>query len=99
MSMLIFSNLVERARDKLSRATSITIPVEIKTTANLMVFVAEHVHLLEEQLGASQNLAKEWELEAKKSAALLKAITDLAAKNGLVFDIEQLQEVTRLSKQ
>lgn len=99
MSMLHFSQLVERAKKRLEKSTSLVEPVMISTSCSHVLFLHEHIHLLEEQLGASQNLAKEWELEAKKSAALLKAITDLAAKNGLVFDIEQLQEVARLYKQ
>lgn len=91
MSMLIFSNLVERARAKLSRATSITVPVEIKTTANLMVFVAEHVHLLEEQLGASQNQVASLKLENSRMLKINAQLCNILEDKG--FDKEEIQKI------
>lgn len=91
MSMLIFSNLVERARAKLSRATSITVPVEIKTTANLVVFVAEHVHLLEEQLGASQNQVASLKLENSRMLKINAQLCNILEDKG--FDKEEIQKI------
>lgn len=87
MSMLIFSNLVDRAKDKQSHASSICTPVQINTTCNLVLFLHEHISLLEEQLGVSQNLVEDWKLEAKRTQRQLDAIlgsVSPAAKQSLL---------------
>lgn len=76
MSMLIFSNLVQRAKERNSRATTLLAPVEIKTTCNLVLFLNEHINLLEEQLSAHQQLSSDWKAEAKRTQRQLEAVID-----------------------
>lgn len=91
MSMLIFSNLVDRAKDKQSRASSICTPVQINTTCNLVLFLHEHISLLEEQLGASQNLVEEWKLEAKRMLKINAQLCNILEDKG--FDKEEIQKI------
>ena len=55
MSMLHFSRLVERAKKRLEQSTSLVEPVMISTSCSHVLFLHEHIHLLEEQLGKAQN--------------------------------------------
>lgn len=74
MSMLHFSSLVERAKKRLEQQTKLVEPVMISTSCTHVLFLHEHISLLEEQLGASQNLVEDWKLEAKRTQRQLDAI-------------------------
>lgn len=91
MSMLHFSRLVERAKKRLEQSTSLVEPVMISTSCSHVLFLHEHIHLLEEQLGASQNLIEEWKLEAKRMLKINAQLCNILEDKG--FDKEEIQKI------
>lgn len=55
MSMLRVSNAVQKAVIKKANHKSLLEPAMMQVSCDLMVFIGEHIHLLEEQLGKAQN--------------------------------------------
>ena len=74
MSMLKFSNAFDRAKAALESNKSLVEAPTIKVAASTITFAYEHIHLLEEQLSAHQQLSADWKAEAKKCQRQLEAI-------------------------
>lgn len=55
MSMLRVNNVVQRAINRKANHKSLVEPAKINVSCDLMIFIGEHIHLLEEQLGKAQN--------------------------------------------
>lgn len=69
MSMLLFSNTFDRAKAALEGNKSLVEAPTIKVAASTITFAYEHIHLLEEQLGAAQNRIRELEALVKYTEA------------------------------
>lgn len=55
MSLIHFSNAVERAKVEKEEHKSLLEPAAIIVSCDTLIFAYEHIHLLEEQLAKAQN--------------------------------------------
>lgn len=81
MSMLKFSNAFDRAKAALESNKSLVEAPTIKVAASTITFAYEHIHLLEEQLGAHQQLSADWKAEAKRTQRQIEALMGVLATN------------------
>lgn len=91
MSMLRVSNAVQRAVIKKANHTSLVEPAKVNISCDLMIFIGEHIHLLEEQLGQYQNLTQEWKVEAGRMLKINAQLCNILEDKG--FSKEEIQKI------